>query len=120
MVQGVQTAMRELPSNVVPFRTAILPRHREYLGRWLEAGLCMGLMDADICGDHEASFADAEIALVWVRENADPAYIIRPEGTRWGVIDALRGNLLGYQPSFELALDFIRPVLPLQGNAAAA
>ncbi|GBR05728.1 hypothetical protein [Acetobacter oeni] len=107
-------------TNVVPFRQGVLPRHREYLARWLNAGLCMGLCDADIFIDDDAGYCGAEQILVWVRESADPAYIIRPAGSRWMVVDAIRGHLLSKQDSFELALNFIRPVLPLRGNVAAA
>lgn len=122
MVQS-ETSITTSPiavSNVVPFRMGILPRHREYLAHWLNAGLCMGLCDADICRDEEASHAEAEQILVWVRENADPAYIVRPEGNRWVVVDAIRDRELSRQSSFDLALNFIRPVLPVQGKVAAA
>ncbi|NHN85931.1 hypothetical protein GOB93_14955 [Acetobacter musti] len=107
-------------SNVVPFRMSVLQRHREHLARWLNAGLCMGLCDADVCVDDEAGYCNAEQILIWVRESADPAYIIRPMGSRWVVVDALRSNILSQQASFELALHFIRPVLPLRGNVVAA
>lgn len=107
-------------SNVIPFRLSVLPRHREYLARWLSAGLCMGLCDADIFIDDEVGSCDAEQILIWVRESADPAYIIRPIGSCWMVVDAIRGNMLSQQTSFELALNFVRPVLPLRGNVAAA
>ncbi|WP_173569854.1 hypothetical protein [Acetobacter conturbans] len=120
MSQAMQTGLSVFPSNVIPFRMAILPRHKEYLGRWLEAGMRMGLCDAEICIDDEASYADAEQVLVWVRENASPAYLIHPEGNRWVVVDALRDNVLSVEHSFELALDFIRPALPVQGSVAAA
>ncbi|BCK75179.1 hypothetical protein AA0242T_0006 [Acetobacter aceti NRIC 0242] len=121
MSQAMQTDQSVFPSNVIPFRMAvILPRHREYLARWLEAGKRMGLCDAEFCIDDEATFADSEQALIWVRENASPAYVVHPEGTHWVVVDALRGNVLSHESSFEMALDFIRPALPLQGSVAAA
>ena len=110
-----------ISSNVVPFRLAVLPRHREYLARWLDAGLCMGLCDADVFIAESASgAADGEQVLVWVRESADPAYLIRPEGARWVVVDAIRNYELSRQTSFELALNFVRPVLPMQGSTVAA
>lgn len=113
-----------LPSsfcNVVPFRQAVLPRHREYLSRWLNADLCMGLCDADIfVSDGDTGAVGSEMVLVWVRESADPAYIIRPEGLRWVVVDAIRDYELSRQTSFEHALNFVRPVLPVQGSTVAA
>ncbi|MFT8719111.1 hypothetical protein [Acetobacter sp.] len=120
MTQAMQTELSVFPSNVIPFRMTILPRHREYLARWLEAGMRMGICDTEICIDDEATYAENEQVLIWVRENASPAYVIHPEGNRWTVIDALRGNVLSTQSSFELALDFVRPVLPLHGAVAAA
>jgi hypothetical protein len=104
-------------SNVVPMRLRLLPRHREYLMRWLEAGAAMGLCDADTSsGDgHEPN----EHVLVWVRENADPAYMIRAEGLRWQLIDQVRNHRLGSFPSFEGALYAIRPVLACGATAAA-
>ena len=107
-------------ANVIPFRAGFLPRHREYLSRWLEAGLSMGLFDADIEMDRHAKASESvSYVLVWVRENADPAYMVRPQGNRWLLIDQLRGHSLGVYTSFEHALHTIRPVLPLSETVAA-
>jgi len=95
---------------------SVLPRHREYLMRWLDAGTRMGLCDADVCRDEDTA---AEQILVWVRENADPAYLVRPEGMRWVLTDHLRDHRLGTFENLESALQAIRPVLPLGAIAAA-
>ena len=97
---------------VVPLRLHVLPRHRSYLDLWLKAGSRMGLCDADI-----GRGRDAEI-FIWVRENPDPAYIIRAEGLDWVVFDHLRGGRLGTFRSFEAALFCIRPVTPRNPLAA--
>jgi len=115
-------AIRNFPpdSNVVSLRLRLLPRHREYLARWLQAGASMGLCDADVSPRTPTdSPVMLEHVLVWVRENADPAYMIRPEGMRWLVIDHVRDHKLGSFPSFEAALYCIRPVLPCGAIAAA-
>lgn len=91
---------------VVPLRLSVLPRHRSYLLAWVEAGHRMGLCDADV-----ASGGEPEV-YVWVRENADPAYVIRAEGMSWVVVDHLRARKLGAFRSFEAALYCIRPVNP--------
>ncbi|MXV44529.1 hypothetical protein GS501_05635 [Saccharibacter sp. 17.LH.SD] len=103
------------PCNVVPLRQKILPRHRTYLMHWLTAGESMGLLDAAI---DTLSFSSAyghlaEQVLVWVRENPEPAYLIRPEGRFWVLIDQLREHEIGRYNNFALALHTIRPVLPL-------
>ncbi|WP_428377302.1 hypothetical protein [Lichenicoccus sp.] len=108
-------------SNVVSLRLSFLPRHREYLLRWLQAGASMGLCDVDV-SPRAASNREPvtlEHVLVWVRENADPAYMIRPEGMRWLVIDHVRNHKLGSFASFEAALYCIRPVLSCGAIAAA-
>ncbi|AOX19446.1 hypothetical protein [Kozakia baliensis] len=106
--------------NVIPLRFSVLPRHREYLSRWLDAGSCMGICDADIALDNHAGQKDMIAhVLIWVRENADPAYMIRPKGLRWVLIDQIREHELGVYASFELALHRVRPVLPLKSIAAA-
>ena len=97
---------------VVPLRLHVLPRHRSYLDLWSRAGSRMGLCDADI-----GRGRDAEV-FVWVRENPDPAYIIRAEGLDWVVFDHLRGGRLGAFRSFEAALFCIRPVTPRNPLAA--
>ena len=108
-------ARRPLPTNVIPLHQRIMPRHVELLARWLEAGRMMGLCDASTfkaerSGQLEAVRA-SEYVLVWVRENIDPAYLIRPERIGWTVIDAVRDNELGRTSSFGAALQLIRPVL---------
>jgi len=103
-------------SNVIPLRTGLLPRHREYLMRWLNAGTPMGLCDVDVYRDETTQ---TEQVLVWVRENADPAYMVQAEGMRWVLFDQLREHRLGTYGSFEAALNTIRPVLPVGAIAAA-
>jgi hypothetical protein len=115
-------SLPDLPanSNVVSLRLRFLPRHREYLMRWLEAGMAMGLCDVDVSPRApESSTVYLEHVVVWVRECADPAYMIRPEGMRWLVIDHLRDRKLGSFGSFEAALYCIRPVLSCGATAAA-
>ena len=107
-------------SNVVSLRLRFLPRHREYLLRWLDAGTAMGLCDVDVAPRVPTDSAvHLEHVLVWVRECADPAYMIRPEGMRWLVVDHLRNHKLGSFSSFEAALHCIRPVLACGATAAA-
>ena len=102
--------------NVVVLRQRVMVHHRAVLRRWLEAGRCMGLCDASayprVPGEIETDYV-----LVWVRENADPAYMVTPDGMRWRVQDCIRGELLGRHPSFEAALHSIRPVLKLTAAA---
>jgi hypothetical protein len=102
--------------NVIPLRALFLPRHHESLVRWLAASAPMGVSDAEVAtGSAPASAVAAhpvEHVLVWVRESADPAYMIRPLGLRWAVIDHQRNYELGRHSSFEAALNAIRPVLP--------
>ncbi len=40
-----------------------------------------------------------------------------PEGANWVVVDAVRQQTLARLPSFAAALNFIRPVLPLEAAA---
>lgn len=102
--------------NVIPLRALFLPRHHESLARWLAASAPMGVCDAEVStGSAPASPTAAhpvEHVVVWVRESADPAYLIRPLGLRWAVIDPQRNYELGRHSSFEAALNAIRPVLP--------
>ena len=108
-------------ANVFSLRLSFLPRHREYLMRWLQAGASMGLCDVDV-SPRATGLNDAivlEHVLVWVRENANPAYMIRPEGMRWLVVDHVRDYKLGSFSSFEAALHCIRPVLSMEATAAA-
>ena len=106
-------------TNVVSLRQGFLPRHREYLMRWLEAGACMGLCDADISDHNDANEPDIEHVLVWVRENAKPAYMVRPEGMGWVLVDQIRDRQLATYSSFEAALHAIRPVLAHGATVAA-
>ncbi len=89
---------------VVPLRLHVLPRHRAYLQAWVTAGARMGLCDADV-----GTGRDAEI-FIWVRENADPAYVVRAQGFSWVVYDHLRERKLGAFRDFEAALFCIRPI----------
>ncbi|MBV9538636.1 MAG: hypothetical protein JOY70_06855 [Acidisphaera sp.] len=112
---STRTAQRfstPLADNVVPFRLSVLPRHRVLLQKWLSAGRCMGLCDASLYGP-SADGPKTSYVLVWVRENADPAYMVFPEGARWVVTDHLRQHHLARVRTFEEALHFIRPVLPM-------
>lgn len=104
-------------SNVVQLHQRVLPRHAELLGRWLAAGRAMGLCDAAIVPSDRAQAAAIppapEYVLIWVRENIDPAYMIRPERLGWTVVDAVRERDLGRTKTLAAALHMIRPVLPL-------
>ncbi|GBQ04776.1 hypothetical protein [Saccharibacter floricola] len=104
---------------VIPLRQRILPRHKDYLMRWLEAGEAMGLLDAavDTLSSSPIPYEVAEQVLIWVRENAEPAYIVRPEGRGWVLIDHLRDREIGRYVNFTTALRTIRPVLPLNEQA---
>lgn len=97
--------------NVVPFRLSVLPRHLALLEQWLSAGRCMGLCDASLY-EPGSEGPKTHYVLVWVRENADPAYMVVPDGARWCVTDYLRERTLARVRTFEEALQFIRPVLP--------
>ena len=81
----------------------------------------MGLCDADVTPrvNSQEESVMLEHVMVWVRENADPAYMVRPEGMRWLVIDHVRSHKLGSFSSFEAALHCIRPVLSAGAIAAA-
>lgn len=74
----------------------------------------MGLLDAMVSFQAEAgSSVRSNFVLIWVRETPDPAYRVTPVGAAWIVRDEVRGRRLGQFPTFEQALDFIRPALPL-------
>lgn len=106
---------------IIPFKMEVLTRHREYLSRWVEAGLPMGVCDADVFTSSEKqSGSSSEYVVVWVRETSDPAYKIFSRGNRWLVVDAIRENLLGQFSSFADALNMIRPVLPRPEKIVAA
>ena len=110
---------RSVPSNVVRLHQRIMPRHTALLARWLEAGRRMGLCDASAFTPErtDPGKIPSDYILVWVRENMDPAYMIKPEALGWAVIDAIRQQTLGQTRSFEAALHMIRPVLPLEAAA---
>ncbi|QNT78037.1 hypothetical protein [Entomobacter blattae] len=99
-------------SHVIPMKKNFLPRHYEYLMRWLEVGSSMGLCDVDISPRFSANQEHDTIdyILIWVREKPDPAYMIKPIGTKWVVIDHLRNYQLGQYKNFEDALLRIRPL----------
>jgi len=104
-----------LAKNVIAFRQRILPRHCALLARWLDAGRRMGLCDAS------AFFPDPgepqrDYVLIWVRENSDPAYMVAPEAAA-GCHRCAAAQPLATLSSFEAALNFIRPVLPLVAAA---
>lgn len=113
----------ETPSTckIIPFQMEILSRHREYLSRWVEAGLPMGVCDADVFGssDREPGHS-SEYIVIWVRETADPAYKIFSRGNKWILVDAIREHQLGQFASFADALNMVRPVLPLPEKIVAA
>ncbi len=103
-------------ANVVVLHPRITPRHTALLARWLEAGRRMGLCDASAFFP-DRSERQRDYVLVWVRQNPDPAYMIQSEGGTWAVTDAVRERELARLPSFTAALQFIRPVLPLEAAA---
>jgi hypothetical protein len=103
-------------ANVIALRQRILPRHCALLARWIEAGQRMGLCDASAFFS-EPGERQQDYVLVWVRENADPAYMVAPDGFGWLVTDTLRQQPLAKLGSFEAALNFIRPVLTLVAAA---
>jgi hypothetical protein len=105
-----------LPPNVVALHQRLTSRHREVLDRWLQAGRCMGLCDACVCRA-DAAGSGSDYVLVWVRENPDPAYMIASVGLSWRIVDCIRNETLATHPSFEAALDHIRPVLKLHRAA---
>lgn len=86
------------------------------LARWVAAGLPMGLCDAHAYMPRGRE-RGPDYVLVWVRENPDPAYMIQPAGHVWVVTDLVRDRVLDRKPSFAEALNFIRPVLPLDAAA---
>lgn len=97
--------------NVIPFRTNVTDSQQAYLRRWLAAGRCMGLHDGQVCAGTGCGEPAGSYIVVWVRENADPAYVVAPEGSFWRVRDSIRDATLGSFRTLEAALNFIRPVL---------
>jgi hypothetical protein len=90
---------------------AITERHRVYVARWLAAGTRMGLHDAQLCSVDLDGRPTERHVVIWVRENADPAYAVMPRGMQWQVLDCIHRHPLGLFPNLEAALNFIRPVL---------
>jgi hypothetical protein len=111
-----KTQEQPWPDNVVGFRLSILPRHVVLLHKWLKAGRQMGLSDGSVYPPEDGG-PSTEFVLIWVRENADPAYMIAPEGTQWIVTDYVRNRRLARTRGFEEALNAIRPVLPVDAAA---
>lgn len=106
---------------IIPFQMEVLARHREYLSRWVEASLPMGICDADVFSTTEKqSGSSSEYIVVWVRETSDPAYKVFSRGNKWIVMDAIRDNQLGQFASFADAMHMIRPVLPRPEKIVAA
>jgi hypothetical protein len=96
------------------FRVTLTDRHRAYVARWLAAGARMGLHDAHVSTiDLDGRTAERHV-VIWVRENADPAYSVTPKGMRWQVFDCVHRHVLGMFPNLEAALNFIRPVLDVE------
>lgn len=114
-LEQAATPLPPRPANVIEFHMRVLPRHVAILTRWLQAGRSMGLCDASAFrsgrGDLESVEPNTDYVLIWVRENADPAYMVTPAGSHWTVSDCVRQQVLGRLRSFEEALNFIRPVL---------
>jgi hypothetical protein len=106
-----QDAQELRDAKIVPLRQRIMPHHRTLLAKWLEAGRRMGLCDASAFSPVRGE-TQSDYVLIWVRENADPAYMVTPEGMLWVVTDCLRQHTLARLGTFEAALHFIRPVLP--------
>jgi hypothetical protein len=103
--------------NVVLLHPRVMPRHTALLARWLAAGQRMGLCNAQAFYPGKSEPHQRDYVLVWVRENADPAYMVHPEGAGWVVTDMVRQMVLARMSNFAAALNFIRPVLPLEAAA---
>jgi hypothetical protein len=105
-----------LPANVTVLHPRISARQSALLARWVAAGQRMGLCDAHAYSPKRDE-RGLDYVLVWVRENADPAYMVQSQGTVWVITDLVRQQVLASKPSFGAALHFIRPVLPLEAAA---
>lgn len=116
----IPASNRDTTGIVIPFRQKLLPRHRHYLAQWLAASERMGILDASIEASPEQTDTTPSLVVVWVRESADPAYIISINGPQWVLTDCLRNNELGRYTDLAEALHTIRPVLPLQQDSAAS
>jgi hypothetical protein len=99
-----------VPNNVVSLWSRLSSSNREHLSRWIKAGRALGLIDFETIYARGGPDRGNVQVLIWVREAADPAYRVDPNGYGWTVSDNLRGNELSRHPTFELALEAIRPV----------
>ncbi len=104
-------------ATIFVFRPTITERHHAHLLRWLHAGRRMGLHDGQVTVTSRPGEPRVLQAVIWVRENADPAYTVTPGRANWTVSDCVRNQRLGEFRTFEAALDFIRPVLGLEDAA---
>ena len=113
--------VRDNGCTIVRLQQRVLPCHTELLARWLAAGRRMGLCEAAAFRPERPGVLPFgprhDYVLVWVRENSDPAYMVLPDGVQWTVVDMLRQQKLRSVGSFAAALDFIRPVLPVEAAA---
>ncbi len=110
--KGLKATAYDPSANVVVLRPRITARHQAYLMKWLKAGQQMGLLDVAVASQQRLETGeDTDHVLVWVRENADPAYRLKSDGMHWVVMDELRETPLKRCRNFEEALEFIRPVL---------
>lgn len=75
-------------SNIVPLRQGLLPRHREYLLRWLEAGQRMGVFDAEIT-------RPPMMPSMWMARPRRSCSGMGPRKPRSGLYAAAAGNALG-------------------------
>lgn len=104
-----------LPTNVVSIWSRLSHANREYLSTWVKAGRSLGLLDAEVV--HLRNHGNVHV-LIWVREAADAAYRVSPNGCGWTVGDNLRGNELSRHATFEAALEAIRPVFSFNAGMA--
>ncbi|PHI95315.1 hypothetical protein BG621_05940 [Parasaccharibacter apium] len=114
---AASSSSQQGPATIIPFRQKLLPHHRRYLAHWLTASQPMGILDASIESTQDSP---SPLIVIWVRENADPAYLIRLEGPQWVLMDCLREHELGRYTDLSAALHTIRPVLPLSPEHTAS
>lgn len=110
---GLLDGASDAAPNVVLFRPVVTDQHRDYLERWMRAGRRMGLHDSQIYQGRSRDEPQGDYIVVWVRENADPAYVIAAAGATWVVTDTIHDVALGTFCTIQTALQFIRPVLSL-------